>query len=126
MPINLTTRARQLRTNSTDAENLLWKHLKTKQMLGFKFRRQEQIGYYIADFVCYEVKLIVESDGGQHAEEKENDVVRTRWLNSQGFRVLRFWNNDILTNIDGVLEVIYGACSLSPLPDPLPHGEREF
>jgi len=110
MTTNLTHRARDLRKNSTDAERLLWRHLKTKQLLGLKFRRQEQIGYYIVDFVCYEALLIVEADGGQHLEGRENDEVRTQWLNSQGFRVLRFWNNDILLNVEGVLEVIRAGC----------------
>lgn len=77
MPINLTQAARELRRNSTDAERLLWRHLKAKQLEGLKFRRQEQIGRFIADFVCYEKGLIVEADGGQHALEKEKDEERT-------------------------------------------------
>jgi very-short-patch-repair endonuclease len=116
---NLTDRARDLRKNSTDAERLLWKHLKAKQILGLKFRRQEQIGYYIVDFVCYETSLIVEADGGQHLDNRENDEDRTQWLNSQGFKVLRFWNNEILTNIDGVLGNIHKECQRpSPRPSP--------
>ena len=118
MPLNLTEAARTLRKESTDAEKLLWKHLRTKQLDGLKFRRQEQIGRFIADFVCYERSLIIEADGGQHAVEKEKDDERTAWLNSQGFTVLRFWNNEILSNPDGVLEVICNAC-IPPLPDPL-------
>lgn len=119
MPINLTQAARELRRNSTDAERLLWRHLKAKQLEGLKFRRQEQIGRFIADFVCYEKGLIVEADGGQHALEKEKDEERTQWLNSQGFTVLRFWNHEILTNIDGVLETIWTQC-LTPSPQPSP------
>lgn len=94
MPINLTGAAKELRRNSTDAERLLWRHLKAKQLDGLKFRRQEQIGRFIADFVCYEMSLTVEADGGSHALEKEKDEERTTWLNSQGFKVLRFWNNE--------------------------------
>lgn len=123
MPVNLTQTAKELRRNSTDAERLLWKHLKAKQLDGLKFRRQEQIGRFIVDFVCYEKGLIVEADGSQHALEKEKDEERTRWLNSQGFMVLRFWNHEILTNIEGVLETIRMQTA-PPLPSPLPQGER--
>jgi len=111
MPLNLTRTARDLRKNSTDAERLLWKHLKTKQLDGLKFRRQEQIGRFIADFVCFEKRLIVEADGGQHAQEVEKDEERTTWLNAQGFTVLRFWNNEILSNIEGVIDVIKRYCN---------------
>ena len=110
MPLNLTQNARDLRRHSTDAERLLWRHLRDGQLDGCKFRRQEQIGRFIADFVCYEKALIIEADGGQHAVEKEKDDERTNWLSSQGFIVLRFWNNEILSNIDGVLEVIRQEC----------------
>jgi len=110
MPINLTVVARELRRNSTDAERLLWRNIRAGRLDGLKFRRQEQIGRFIADFVCYEKRLIVEADGGQHALEREKDEERTQWLNSQGFTVLRFWNNEILTNLDGVLETIREHC----------------
>ena len=116
MPINLTEAAKELRKTSTDAERLLWRHLKAKQLDGLKFRRQEQIGNFIADFVCFEKNIIVEADGGQHALEKEKDEERTQWLNSQGFTVLRFWNNEILTNIEGVLEAIRMQCEQPPSP----------
>jgi len=86
--------ARSLRKRFTDAERLLWKHLRTKQIDGLKFRRQETIGNYIVDFVCYEQKVIVEADGGQHSAERDAD--RDEWLKAQGFRILRFWNHDIL------------------------------
>lgn len=108
MPANLTQSARDLRKHSTDAERLLWRHLRAKQLDGLKFRRQEQIGRFIVDFVCYEKALIVEADGGQHALEREKDEERTLWLNAQGFKVLRFWNHEILTNIEGVLTVVRG------------------
>jgi len=88
----------------TDAEFKLWKHLRNKQ-LGVKFRRQSTIGNYIVDFVSFESKLVIEIDGGQHARSND-DKSREKWLTSQGFKVLRFWNNDVLRNIQGVLEKI--------------------
>lgn len=99
----LTDAAKELRRNATDAETILWKHLRAKQIHGLKFRRQEQIGRFIVDFVCYERRLIIEADGGQHTNERAKDAERTAWLNSQGFQVLRFWNHIILTNTKEVL-----------------------
>ena len=129
MPISLTKPAKQLRRNLTDAERLLWRHLRAKQLHGLKFRRQEQIGPYIVDFICYERGIIIEADGGQHALEIEKDEERSQWLNSQGYMVLRLWNNDVLTNIEGVLETIIMQCNQAgeapPLPGTLPRGERE-
>lgn len=90
MPLNLTETAKNLRKHSTDAERLLWSRLRTKQLSGYKFRRQEQIGRFIVDFVCYERQLVIEADGGQHALEQVKDKERTAWLSSQGFTVLRF------------------------------------
>jgi very-short-patch-repair endonuclease len=101
-----TSFARALRKNPTKAEHLLWYFLSRRQMNNLKFRRQEPIGRYIVDFVCYSRKLIIEIDGGQHATQHEYDQERTAWLNSQGFRVLRFWNNEVLANTEGVLTVI--------------------
>ena len=98
--------ARNLRTQSTEAEKLLWKYLRSKQLEGFKFRRQQPIGNYIVDFVCFEKRLIIELDGGHHALDKGKDVERDTWLSAEGFKVLRFWNTDVLMNIDGVLETI--------------------
>ncbi len=121
---NLTTLARNLRKSSTDAEKKLWRCLRTRQMEGLKFRRQQQIGRFIVDFVCFEKKLIIEADGGQHAVEESRDALRTGWLTEQGFTVLRFWNHDVLKNIDGVLEKIRERCLAPPHPDPLPRGER--
>lgn len=95
---------RKLRNNLTDAEKYLWCLLRMKN-LGVKFRRQALIGNYIVDFVCYEKKLIIEIDGGQHADNKA-DIIRDEWLRSQGFKVLRFWNNEVLENRDGVVEKI--------------------
>lgn len=100
-------RAKWLRKNMTDAEKHLWKRL-TSAQLGFSFCRQEDIGKYVVDFVCYEKALIVEADGSQHLDS-ESDRVRDAWLKGEGFRVLRFWNSDILQNTEGVLETIYRA-----------------
>src|SRR5262249_35008472 len=98
-------RARRLRVDATDAERKLWYRLRSRQLSGAKFIRQERIGPYIADFVCREQRLIIEVDGGQHATDLR-DAVRESWLRDRGYRVLRFWNNDVLSNTDGVLEVI--------------------
>lgn len=97
--------AKDLRKRPTDAEKALWQRLRAKQMNGLKFRRQEPIGRYIVDFVCYERNLIIEVDGGQHSQSL-TDALRDEWLKGQGFRVLRFWNNDVLKDIGAVLEVI--------------------
>ena len=109
---NRTTLARNLRRKQTDAERKLWLILRSRQFENSKFRRQEPIGKYIVDSVSLERELIIELDGGQHNQqsEMENDEVRTKWLEKKGFRVIRFWNNDVLQNIDGVaykiLEII--------------------
>ena len=105
------SRAQELRNNPTKAEYLLWYYLGRKQMKGFRFRRQQKIGHYIVDFVCYKKKLIVELDGGQHATQTVYDSERTRWLESQGFKVLRFWNNQVLVNTEVVLDVIFKEMS---------------
>lgn len=98
--------ARHLRTNTTDVERRLWRHIRQRQVDGFRFRRQVPLGPYIADFVCFEARLVVEVDGGQHAERVAEDARRTAWLKSQEFRVLRFWNNDVFVNMEGVVETI--------------------
>ncbi len=98
--------ARSLRRVQTDAERLLWRHLQSKQMEGFKFRRQAPIGKYVVDFVSFARKLIVEVDGGQHAVEIAKDQKRENWLFTQGFTTVRFWNNAVLQNLEGVLEAI--------------------
>ncbi len=102
--------ARALRISSTDAENLLWRQLRRKQFTGLKFWRQQPIDNYVVDFVCFEKRVVVEVDGGQHALEREKDVEREGYLIRNGFKVLRFWNNEVLQNIDGVLEVIRNSC----------------
>ena len=118
MTNNLTISAKNLRKSSTDAERCLWKYIRNKKLSGLKFRRQMPIGKYIADFVCFENKIIIELDGGQHNEDAEivDDKVRTVWLESQGFKVLRFWNNDVLKNMAGVWEVIARHSAPSPQP----------
>jgi very-short-patch-repair endonuclease len=103
-------KATRLRRGMTDAERKLWSVLRNRQVRGAKFRRQQPIGPFIADFVCQERRLIVEADGGQHAESTADDR-RTEFLESKGYRVLRFWNNDILSNINGVAQVIATAIS---------------
>ena len=103
-----TMRARRLRHQATDAELKLWNRLRARIIHGFKFVRQEPIGPYFVDFICRKQRLIIEVDGGQHATDKR-DAVREQWLIAHGYRVLRFWNNDVLGNIDGVLEVIADA-----------------
>jgi very-short-patch-repair endonuclease len=102
MPIE---RARQLRQDATDAEQRLWSALRDRRLSGYRFRRQYPIGRYIADFACTRHRLIVEADGSQHADS-DADRARTAWLEGQGWRVLRFWNNDVLANTDGVVETI--------------------
>ena len=105
---------RRLRCRSTDAERLLWRHLRSRRLADFKFRRQEPVGDYIPDFVCYERRLIVELDSGQHADQEDKDERRDAWLAGQGFRVLRFPDNYVLTNIEGTLETIWRALGLDP------------
>ena len=102
---------KQLRTNQTDAESVLWYNLRAKRFCNFKFRRQEIIKPYIVDFICYKQRLIVELDGGQHndVENRLNDIKRTQFLKSQGFNVLRFWNNEVLQHRDVVLNRIFAV-----------------
>ena len=100
--INLTILARELRKNMTAAERTLWSHLRNRQFQKLKFRRQVQIGPFIADFYCHELRLIIEVDGGQHTPPKDRS--RTEWLENEGHRMIRFLNNDVLKNLDGVFE----------------------
>ena len=104
---NLTSNARALRQNMTDAERRLWRELR-RGALGARFRRQVPIGSYIVDFACLQCRLVIELDGGQHLENPD-DRQRDTWLRSQGYRVLRFWNHDVLQNAEGVLTVILAA-----------------
>ena len=112
--------AKKMRHEPTEAEAKLWSMLRGARLSGLKFKRQEQLGDYIVDFVCFGARLIVEADGGQHSENAK-DPKRDAWLTKQGFRVLRFWNNEILGNPDEVARVILEA-ALPPLPNPSPTG----
>lgn len=129
----LPDKARSLRSNMTDAEKKLWQLLSRKQLEGHRFRRQHPIGgRYIVDFICLEQKLIIELDGGQHAEQQEYDKKRTLFLEKEGYRVLRFWNNEVMENIEAVWDRIMQALttptadSLSPPPNPPPSRGRAF
>jgi very-short-patch-repair endonuclease len=106
-----TSRARQLRARQTEAERRLWFLLRDRRLNGAKFRRQVPIGNYIVDFVCQEAKLVVELDGGQHADQVAYDTARSEWLGGVGYRVLRIWNNEIFENEEGVLTAIYNELS---------------
>jgi very-short-patch-repair endonuclease len=118
---------KSLRKRQSDAEEKLWFNLRNRHLTGFKFRRQHRIGRYVVDLVCLERKLVIEVDGGQHNESPINiqDTQRTIWLEKEGYRVVRFWDNDVLNNTDGVLETIRIILDdAHPHPDPLPSRER--
>ena len=128
----ITDRAKTMRREPTEAEARLWSLLRAKRLGGSKWRNQVNFeDRYIADFVCFEHRLIVEADGGQHGDNRR-DERRDRWLEAQGFRVLRFWNNDILANSEGVASIILDALGTTPSPRsaslsrPLPQGERDL
>ncbi len=119
-------RARRLRTEMTDAEVRLWIQLRRRQIDGYRFRRQVPIGPYVVDFACLNARLVIEVDGGQHTEAVERDDRRTVWLESRGFRVLRFWNTDVLQRTEGVLESIRATLlGLPPLHSPQSKGGTE-
>jgi very-short-patch-repair endonuclease len=114
-----------MRGNPTEAEHKLWRALRAHRFSGYKFRRQEPLGNYIADFVCYRPRLVIEVDGSQH-EANDYDKRRDRWLTSQGFRVLRFWNIDVLKNLSGVLDTIADAIRTHSKPHaPSQRGKSE-
>ena len=120
----LRTRARELRNNPTDAERVLWGQLRFWQLDGYKFRRQQPLGRYIVDFVCLEKRVIVELDGGQHAQQASLDAQRDRWLRDEGFTILRFWNHDVLKDVGAVKELIYKTLQSTPYFNPPPQGGR--
>ena len=132
MKIELTSSARSLRQRSTDAERKLWSRLRDHRLMGFKFKRQAPRGRYVVDFLCVEAQLVIEVDGSQHAEKRsEADRRRTAALEREGLTVLRFWNIDVLKNLDGVLTLITEALSRCTSPSPgaqsapsSPQGER--
>ena len=105
--------SRKLRKNMTEAEKILekilWQKIRNNQIKGQHFRRQVPIGNYIVDFACLKRKLVIELDGGQHGVNNSCDIIRDEYLKSQGFTVIRFWNNDVIENMDGVLEVVGGV-----------------
>jgi very-short-patch-repair endonuclease len=111
---------RRLRKNMTDAERRLWRTLQRRQVGGFKFRRQHPFGDYVIDFVCLEAMLAVEVDGGQHSENAREDAARTEHLERAGFRLLRFWNNDVLRDTEAVTEAIWKALRSPPPSQPSP------
>ena len=115
-PIN--PHARVLRQNQTDTEAGRWNQLRGRRLAGFKFKRQWTLGFFIADFCCIEQRLIVEVDGGQHSEAA--DASRTACLEERGYRVVRFWNHQVLANMDGVLQALLLELRVDPHPNPLP------
>ncbi len=125
MSDRLTLLAKELRSSTTDTERLLWSQIRAKRLGGYKFRRQHPMGKYIVDFVCLERGLVIELDGGQHTEPetKEYDSERDNWLKKEGYTMLRFWDNEIFQNMEGVLEVIRVHCSEHPPLSPLPSRE---
>lgn len=119
MPIGRTNpHARRLRRDATDVEQRFWLAVRDRRLAGFKFRRQVTIGPYVADFACIERRLIVELDGGQH--DAGADAARTSYLEGLGWRVVRFWNNEVVENFEGVLEVVRAELMNKPSPNPLP------
>lgn len=119
----LLNNAKTLRSNQTEAEKQLWYYLRAGRLSGLKFKRQKPYGQYIVDFICIEHRLIVELDGGQHAEQMDDDKKRDAYFQTEGYTVLRFWNNEVMQHMEAVLEKIQAACGvaneLRPLPNPL-------
>src|SRR3970282_1842057 len=113
-------RARRMRNSFTDAELRLWQLLRNRNLKAFKFRRQLPLGPYIADFICLDQRLVIEVDGGQHQQQTRYDSKRTDDLEAAGYRVLRFWDNDVLLHTDDVMQAIYNALHGAPHPNPLP------
>jgi len=107
---------RLLRSNMTLAERRLWQRLRGKQLYGWKFRRQHPYGNYVLDFVCLDAKLVVEVDGGQHLERRQDDEARDASLRAAGFQLLRFWNNQVMQELEAVIEVIVAALPVTPSP----------
>jgi very-short-patch-repair endonuclease len=112
------TRARELRLNATPAERALWQILSARKLSGTRFNRQVPVGPFICDFVARGPKLIIEVDGGQHDSRRNPDEARTRYFEARGYRVIRFWNNDVLERIEGVASAIEQALAERPSPDP--------
>ena len=115
----LTGLSREMRNNPTDAERRLWSYLRASQFCGARFTRQHQIGDFIADFACRKLRLAIELDGGQHAESVV-DAGRTRVIEAYGYKVIRFWNDEVLSNIDGVLTILAEEIAIARNQTPLP------
>ena len=120
IPKQRSERARQLRSESTLFEQSFWQRVRAGRLGGFKFRRQQPIGPYIVDFVCQQARLVVELDGSQHLDAREYDENRDAWLRSQGYRVLRVWNNEWNANPETVLEAVWAMLRVEPEPSPQP------
>ena len=118
----LLARARTLRRQSSEVENLLWRQLRARRLMGYKFRRQVVIKPYIVDFLCLEARLIIEADGGQHSNQVVYDARRTARLEGMGYRVMRFWNHEVMQELQVVLEQIRTALIEVPSPQPSPGG----
>ncbi len=121
------SKARELRKNPTEGEQALWKHLRMRQLGGYKFRRQQPIGQYIVDFVSFEGRVVIELDGGQHSQQMDYDSKGTAWLEAQGYRVLRFWNNQVLQEIEAVKAIVSKVLEdgvNTPHLNPPPQGGR--
>ncbi len=119
----LTDNAQSLRKRMTEVEKTLWYYLRDRRFEGLKFRRQYPLGKFIVDFICVEKKLIIELDGGQHAINANRDLMRDIWLGEQGYHVVRFWNNEVIENLNGVLETLHSYLN-NPHPNPLPNREK--
>lgn len=109
--MDLQSMARYLRRNQTNVEKIFWSMLRNRQVSGLKFRRQVPIGNFIVDFVCLDLKFIIELDGGQHAMAVKKDIARTKYLESKGYKVIRFWNNEVIENLEGVFDTLTLALS---------------
>ena len=115
-PADVKLKARELRSNSTKAERALWQQLRRRQLSGYRFRRQQPLGRYFVDFYCHEKRLAIELDGGQHGEQADYDTKRTAWLESEGYRVLRFWNTAVMSDIETVKQVILDTLESQETP----------
>ncbi len=120
------TRARELRLNATPTERMLWRELNARKVAGVRFNRQVPIGPFICDFVSRSAKLIIEVDGGQHGWRTDEDAARTRYLEAQGYRVIRFWNSDVVEGLEGVVAEIQTVIAALPSPDPSRKREGKF
>ncbi len=124
MKSKFTNIAKMLRKRSANAEILLWQKLRNKQLEGYKFLRQQPVGPYIVDFVNFDKRIVIELDGGQHTMEEDRDKKINAWLKAEGFHILRFWNNELFENLEGILEVIRKRL-LSPSPGPSHKGRGD-